>query len=128
LNAPYILQITLFCFLVFLYSPLRAQKTFNECIRFVAGDLVRLIDAAQLFAIARKNNRNGGSNNHSGLVWADIQAALVDVRPSELTELDVRRFPTREQGGPSWDDFGGCEDGNFPFLALYDLVLVLLLH
>ena len=75
----------------------------------MAGDLVRLIDAAQLFALGRRSNSGSNNDRVGGLAWADIQAALVDVKPSELAELDVRRFPTKEQGGPSWDDFGGCE-------------------
>jgi hypothetical protein len=98
--------------------------------------LVRLIDAAQLFALARTSNARGGSSSGSSnngsdgssdgrrsgnvdvdvrpppsarrfLAWADLQAALVGVRPSELAELDVRRFPSPAQGGPSWADVGG---------------------
>ena len=97
---------------------------------------MRLIDAAQLFALARTSNARGGSSSGSSnngsdgssdgrrsgnvdvdvrpppsarrfLAWADLQAALVGVRPSELAELDVRRFPSPAQGGPSWADVGG---------------------
>ena len=105
---------------------------------FVAGDLVKLLDAAHISALGRRSvggggvsgggvsgggTGDGGDGGFSGgrqrgegrqrdeggelaVNWADVLGALVFVKPSELRELDVRRFP-KPTGAESSDAGSG---------------------